>query len=493
MRTASGCQDGIDRGPLLSPKPQPTIEVTRKSMSPKTKTVLVVDDDEGMRDTLTAILKREYLILTAATGEEGLAILNRKDVDLILLDVRLPGMSGLELLTIVRENYSLVEVIMVSALSEVEVAVTAMKQGAYHYITKDFDYDGLRSLVRNALERQDLSRQLITLNAQVAEQGDRKFVLGPSKAMREIVDLAQKVARLPATVLIQGESGTGKELLARLLHRESGRGGAPFIAVNLAAIPRDLIESNLFGHERGAFTGAMRQQLGKFELAAGGTLFLDEIADLGLDLQAKLLRAIQEGEIERVGGTKQIKTEFRLVVATNVDLDRAVKEGKFRDDLYYRINVIPFKMPPLRERAADIPGLVELFLDRYNVRFRKQIRGISDSALKILMDQRWPGNIRELENLIERLVALTDKTTLTEEDLPFEYHLARLDDRPESKAELLQAACDTFERNFILRALERKEWNVSAAARYLGVPLSTLKHKMGRLEVREHAKRFRRA
>ena len=237
----------------------------------------------------------------------------------------------------------------------------------------------------------------------------------------------------------------------------------------------------------------MRQQLGKFELAAGGTLFLDEIADLGLDLQAKLLRAIQEGEIERVGGTKPIKTEFRLVVATNVDLDRAVKEGKFRDDLYYRINVIPFRMPPLRERAEDIPEFVELFLDRYNVRFRKQIRGISDSALKILMDQRWPGNIRELENLIERLVAVTDKTTLTEEDLPFEYHLARLDRRPESTAELLQAACDTFERNFILRALERQEWNVSAAARYLGVPLSTLKHKMGRLEVREHAKQFRRA
>ena len=462
-------------------------------MSPKPKTVLVVDDDEGMRDTLTAILKRQYRILTAATGEEGLAVLKREDVDLVLLDVRLPGISGLELLTIVKENYSLVEVIMVSALSEVEVAVRAMKQGAYHYITKEFDYDGLRSLVRNALERQDLSRQLITLNAQVAEQGDRTFMLGPSKAMREIVDLAQKVARLPATVLIQGESGTGKELLARLLHRESGREAAPFIAVNLAAIPRDLVESNLFGHERGAFTGAMRQQLGKFELAAGGTLFLDEIADLGLDLQAKLLRAIQEGEIERVGGTKPIKTEFRLVVATNIDLERAVKEGKFRDDLYYRINVIPFKMPPMRERAEDIPDLVQLFLDRYNVRFRKQIRGISDSTLKILADQPWPGNIRELENLIERLVAVTDKTTLTEEDLPFEYHLARLDRRPEGKAELLQAACDTFERNFILRALERTEWNVSAAARYLDVPLSTLKHKMGRLEVRGFAKRFGRA
>ena len=311
--------------------------------------------------------------------------------------------------------------------------------------------------------------------------------------LREIVDLAQKVARLPATVLIQGESGTGKELLARLLHRESGRGDAPFIAINLAAVPRDLVESTLFGHERGAFTGALRQQLGKFELAAGGTLFLDEIADLGLDLQAKLLRAIQEGEIERVGGTKLIKTDFRLVVATNVDLEQAVKEGKFRDDLYYRVNVIPFKMPPLRERVEDIPELVKLFLERYNVRFRKRLRDMSDSALKILMDHRWPGNIRELENLIERLVAVTDKTSIAAEDLPFEYHLARLDHRPEGKAELLQAACDTFERNFILRALERTEWNVSAAARYLDVPLSTLKHKMGRLDIRELAKRFRRA
>ena len=311
--------------------------------------------------------------------------------------------------------------------------------------------------------------------------------------MREIVDLAQKVARLPATVLIQGESGTGKELLARLLHRESGRGDSAFIAVNLAAVPRDLVESSLFGHERGAFTSAVRQQLGKFELAADGTLFLDEISDLGLDLQAKLLRAVQEGEIERVGGTKTIKTEFRLVVATNVDLYRAVKEGKFREDLYYRINVIPFRLPPLRERVEDIPELVKLFLGRYNARFRRQIRGISDSALKVLMDQAWPGNIRELENLVERLVALTDKTWLTEEDLPFEYHLSRLDRHPESKTLLLQAACDTFERNFILRALERTKWNVSGAARYLGVPLSTLKHKMGRLEIRELAKRFRRA
>ena len=224
-------------------------------MNPITKTLLVVDDDEGMRDTLHAILKRDYRVLMAVTGEEALTVLKKEGIDLILLDVRLPGINGLEVLKIARENYSLVEVIMVSAVNEVEVAVQAMKDGAYHYITKEFDYDGLRSLVRNALQRQDLSRQVISLSAQVADQNDREFVLGPSRVMREIVDLAHKVAKLPATVLILGQSGTGKELLARLLHRESGRMPAPFIPVNLAAIPRELAESTLFGHERGAFTG----------------------------------------------------------------------------------------------------------------------------------------------------------------------------------------------------------------------------------------------
>ena len=289
----------------------------------------------------------------------------------MLLDVRLPGISGFEVLRIVKENYSLVEVIMISAINEIETAVQAMKHGAYHYITKDFDYDQLRSLVRNASERQDLNRQVLTLSAQVADQTEREFIVGPSKMTRDIVDLVHKIAKLSATVLILGESGTGKELLARLIHREAGDPDAPFIAVNLAAIPRELAESTLFGHERGAFTGAHRQQLGKFELASNGTLFLDEIGDLRLDLQAKLLRAIQEGEIERVGGTKPIKTEFRLIAATNVDLEKAVKEGRFREDLYYRINVIPIKLPPLRERTEDIPQLAEFFLRRYNTRFRK--------------------------------------------------------------------------------------------------------------------------
>src|SRR5580765_8811174 len=387
-------------------------------MSHKLKTVLVVDDDEGMRDTLTAILKREYRVLRVGSGEAALPVLNREDVDLVLLDVRLPGISGFEVLRIVKENYSLVEVLMISAINEIETAVQAMKHGAYHYITKDFDYDQLRSLVRNASERQDLNRQVLTLSAQVADQTEREFIVGPSKMTRDIVDLVHKIAKLSATVLILGESGTGKELLARLIHRESGDRSNPFVAVNLAAIPKELVESTLFGHEKGSFTGAIRQQLGKFELASGGTLFLDEVGDLRIELQAKLLRAIQEGEIERVGGTHPIKTEFRLIAATNVDLDKAVKEGRFREDLYYRLNVIPVKLPPLRERSDDIPELATFFLQRYTGRFRKRINGITDATMAMLRKYWWPGNIRELENLIERLVAVSDKEFISEEDLP---------------------------------------------------------------------------
>jgi DNA-binding NtrC family response regulator len=461
------------------------------SLPPNPKTILVVDDDEGMRETLRAILRRDYRVLLAGSGEAGLDILKVEDVDLMLCDVRLPGMSGFDVLRAVKENYSLIEVIIISAINEVETAVQAMKHGAYHYITKDFEYDALHSLVRNASERQDLNRKVISLSAQVAEQTDREFAVGPSKVMRDIFDLVKKIGRTSATVLILGESGTGKELLARLIHRESRREYTAFISVNLAAIPADLVESTLFGHERGAFTGAYKQQLGKFELAARGTLFLDEIGDLRLDLQAKLLRAIQEGEIERLGGARPIKTDFHLIAATNVDLEKAVKEGRFREDLYYRINVIPIRMPPLRERLEDLPELVRLFVHRYNTKFRKQVSGLSGSAMKVLSSYWWPGNIRELENLIERLVAVTDKDVIDDEDLPYDYHLAPLGSQPQRGESLFQEASDTFERNFILRALERCDWNVTWTARYLGVPLSTLKHKMNRLEIRELAKRLR--
>jgi two-component system NtrC family response regulator len=461
-------------------------------MTPLPKTLLVVDDDEGMRDTLSAILRRQYRVLVVESAEAALAVLRREAVDLMLLDVRLPGMNGLELLKIVKDQHALVEVIVISAVNEIETAVQAIKLGAYHFITKDFEYEALRSLVANASERQDLNRRVITLSAQIDEQGDREFVVGPSQAMRLVMETVHKVARLSTTVLLLGESGTGKELLARMIHRLSDRADGPFIAVNLAAIPGDLIESTLFGHERGAFTGAIRQQLGKFELAAGGTLFLDEVGDLRPDLQAKLLRAIQEGEIERVGGTRPVKTDFRLVSATNADIERAVKEGRFREDLFYRLNVIPIRMPPLRERLEDVPELVRFFIRRHATRFRKPPMDIAESTLAILQGYWWPGNVRELENLIERLVAMNDKGRIEDEDLPLEYQFVDIDGSGSGQGvNRLEWAVNAFERSFILRSLERMDWNVTATARHLGVSLSTLKHRMARLNIREIARRVR--
>jgi DNA-binding NtrC family response regulator len=462
-------------------------------MSDRRKTILIVDDDEGMRETLTAMLRRDYRVLRAATGEFALQILEKEDVDLMLLDIRLPGISGFEVLKIVRENYPYIEVIVISVIKELDVAIEAMRYGAYHYMSKDFDLESVRALVANASERQDLSRDVLRLSTEVAEQQhDKEFVAGASRSTREILELVQKVAKLSATVLILGESGTGKELLARLIHRESGQPNAAFVAVNLAAIPRELVESTLFGHEKGSFTGAVRQQLGKFELANGGTLFLDEVGDLRYELQAKLLRAIQENEIERVGGTHPIKTNLRLIAATNIDLDKAVKEGRFREDLYYRLKVIPIRMPALRDRIEDLPALAQFFLRRYNLKFRKNIQGIAESTLQILSSYWWPGNIRELENLIERLVAVSDKEWITDEDLPYELHVAQLDKQEgPTTANLLDRAVSTFERNFIVRALEKSAWNVTATARSLGIPLSTLKFKMDKLEIRELARKIR--
>jgi len=456
------------------------------------KTLLVVDSDEEIREVLTAALRRDYRVLRAATGEAALQMMQKEDVDLMLLEVHLPGISGFEVLKIARENWPYVEVIAISNTKELDIAIEAMRHGAYHYISKEVDPEGIRTLFANAAERQDLSRDVTRLKEEVAEQNDREFVVGPSRSTRSVVELIQKVAKISATVLVLGESGTGKELLARLIHRESGRPTAPFVAVNLAAIPKELVESALFGHEKGAFTGAIRQQLGKFELAAGGTLFLDEIGDLKYELQAKLLRAIQEEEIERVGGTHPIKTDLRLIAATNVDLDKAVKEGRFREDLYYRLNVIPIRMPALRDRLEDLPELARFFLRRYNNKFRKNIQGIADSTLYILSSYWWPGNIRELENLIERLVAVSDKDWITDEDLPYELHVAKLDTQDHAATEnLLERALSTFERNFIVRALEKSSWNVTATSRALGIPLSTLKFKMDKLEIRQLARRIR--
>src|SRR5690349_2323319 len=353
------------------------------------KTVLVVDSDEASREALSGALRRDYRVLRTATGESAIHMAEREGVDVVLLDVTLPGINAIDVLKIVKENYPQIAVVVTSPVEELAVAIEAMRHGAFHYMAKNAGEDAVRTLVASACERQDQNRSFLRLSAELAEQGEREFVVGTSKVTRDIVDLVQRIAKRPATVLVLGESGTGKELLARLIHRQAGEPGAPFVAVNLAAIPKELIESTLFGHEKGSFTGALKQQIGKFELASGGTLFLDEVGDLRLDLQAKLLRAIQEGEIERVGGTHPIKTNFRLIAATNVDLEKAVKDGKFREDLYYRINVIPIKLPPLRERAEDIPQLAEFFLKRYNARFRKRIQGIADSTMNVLKKYWW--------------------------------------------------------------------------------------------------------
>ena len=307
------------------------------------------------------------------------------------------------------------------------------------------------------------------------------------------MELVQKVAKISATVLVLGESGTGKELLARLIHRESGRPNAPFVAVNLAAIPKELVESALFGHEKGAFTGAIRQQLGKFELAAGGTLFLDEIGDLRYELQAKLLRAIQEEEIERVGGTHPIKTDLRLIAATNVDLDKAVKDGRFREDLYYRLNVIPIRMPALRDRLEDLPELARFFLRRYNVKFRKNVQGIADSTLDILslvlVAREHPGAGEPHRAPRRRLGQGLDHGRGPARTSSMSRSSIRRIRRPTEN--LLERALSTFERNFIVRALEKSSWNVTATSRALGIPLSTLKFKMDKLEIRQLARRIR--
>src|SRR6188472_985884 len=455
------------------------------------KTLLVVDCDADIRDTLNSIFRQDFRVLRAATGEAALQMMEKEGVDLMMLDVRLPGVSGLEVLRIIKENHPFVEVVVISAMQEVDIAIEAMRFGAYHYISKDFDRQGVRSLMTNASERQDLSRSVLRLRAEVAEQTEREFVVGPSRTTRDIVDLVHKVAKLSATVLILGESGTGKELMARMIHRESGKPDAPFVAVNLAAIPKDLVESTLFGHEKGSFTGAIRQQIGKFELANGGTLFLDEIGDLRYELQAKLLRALQEDEIERIGGTHPIRTSFRLIAATNVDLQKAVKDGQFREDLFFRLNVIPVRMPALRDRIDDLPDLAHFFLRRYNVKFRKNVEGIAESTLSILRNYWWPGNVRELENLIERLVAISDKEWLTDEDLPYEFHMARIDANRPASSNLLEEAVSTFERNYILRALEKGGWNVTATARSLGIPLSTLKFKIQKFELQESVRKIR--
>ena len=382
--------------------------------------ILIIDDDQSLLESYTVLLEDEFQVSTAESGESGLDLLRHEDVHLVLLDVRLPGIDGIEVLRRIKALDENVDVIMITAVKNVRVAVEAIKLGAYDYIVKPFEIDEILSLLRRTLEHQSLLREVLYLRAEVDRYLEMGNIVGRSPKMRQIYDLIARVADTNATVLISGESGVGKELIARALHQQSQRRLNPFVAVNCAAISEHLVESELFGHERGAFTGAVEMHRGKFELANTGTLFLDEVGSLRLDLQAKLLRVLQEREFERVGGSKTIRTDVRIVAASNQDLRQMVADRTFRDDLFYRLNVIPVHVPPLRDRREDIPLLVNHFLTKYNKAFGRQVQGFTSEALALLTHYHWPGNVRELENVIERLVVISRHRILDVEDMPLD-------------------------------------------------------------------------
>jgi nitrogen regulation protein NR(I) len=475
-------------------------------MLPERKQILVVDDEPNLRRVLRAQLERDgYDVHTAEDGEQALALLHEHHIDLVITDLRMPKLDGMELLRRITALEDAMPVVMITAHGTVDTAVEALKMGAFDYITKPFDQEDVRTIVRKAVRTQDLSATEASRPSLVGGlEGGRYGIIGQSPSLLELYSVLDRVADTPTTVLVTGESGTGKELVARALHENSSRRDKPFIKVNCAAIPRDLMESELFGYERGAFTGAVGSKPGRFELASGGTLFLDEIGSIPVEMQVKLLRALQESEFERVGGVKTIRVDVRLVAATNTDLKREIAAGSFREDLYYRLNVVPMRLPPLRERREDIPLLVSHFVRKFDARLRKNVTGIEPDALSVLLEHPWPGNIRELENVIERAVLFCDGDKLRPSDLPNELHrtpeppLAAPTTKhtaPASPAasdglkEQVKAAMSRLERELIVKALEQTGGNVTHAARLLKISRKGLQLKMKELGLRERDER----
>jgi DNA-binding NtrC family response regulator len=453
-------------------------------------TVLVVDDEHGVRASIRAILDDTCDVLEAEDGAAALEILRSRDVDLVMLDQRMPGEPGLDVLTRVKAADPSTIVVLATAVHDVRTAVEALRRGAYDYLTKPFDVDDILLLVQRALEKRALEREVLCLRSALAPSrlgttSGFEGIVGRHPEMVRIYQLVTQISSTPTTVLVLGESGTGKELVARAIHTLSPRRSQPFVAVNVAAIPETLIESELFGHEKGAFTGAHARRLGRFELAHGGTLFLDEIGSLRLDLQAKLLRALQEREIERIGGMRTVAVDVRVVAATNANLRQAVRDRTFRDDLYYRLNVVPVHVPPLRDRREDIPLLIDHFVRKIARECNRDVRAVSAGALEVLARYDWPGNVRELENVIHRAVVLARGPVVQLQDVPLDVAM------PETGSALtgdtglpLREACDQFERQYVLRVLERVNWNVSRAARLLGVHRNTVLAKLATWGVR---------
>ena len=444
------------------------------------KRILIVDDEPSIRMVLRAHLTRSgYDVTATENGAEAIAMLRNEDYHLVVSDLRMPIVGGMELLNHCNETYPGLPVILITAHGTVDSAVEAIKKGAQDYVTKPFDSDELMPIIEKALRTEEKGRTNLHEDA-----AGRFKIIGQTARMHKIYAMIEKVARSPTTALITGESGTGKELVARALHEHSDRASAPFIQVNCGAIPESLFESELFGHEKGAFTGAVAAKPGKFELADGGTLFLDEVGELPKDMQVKLLRVLQDGQFERVGGVRSMSVDVRLVAATNRVLETEVKEGRFREDLFYRLNVIPIQIPPLRERADDIPLLVEHFIAKFNKRLNTEVEGVSPDALAALLAHTWPGNIRELENLIERSVLLTEDTILTMGDLPglTPSNLGRVEAPPDAEEmglkEYVRVYTTKLERARIQRVLEEEDSNVTRASKKLGISRKSLQMKM---------------
>ncbi len=454
------------------------------------KQILIADDEPNLRRVLGAQLARDgHEVHLVGDGGEAMNVLSDNHIDLLICDLKMPVMDGMALLRHALALHPHLPVIMITAHGTVDNAVEALKTGAFDYITKPFDQSELRLIVRKALRTQDLSARDAT-----SAQGDlncRYGIIGQSAAIGEVYSVIERVADSPTTVLVTGESGTGKELVARALHESSSRKERPFIKVNCAAIPRELIESEFFGHERGAFTGAVASKPGRFELASGGTLFLDEIGSIPLETQVKLLRALQEAEFERVGGVRTLKVDVRLVAATNTDLKKQIDAGTFREDLFYRLNVVGVRLPALRERVGDIPLLVDHFIEKYNQRLGKQLTGISSDALSLLTAYAWPGNIRELENVLERAVLFADGERIFAEHLPnelLEVRGAAQESGTEAEVglkEQVRAAVNQLERQLIYRALEQMNGNVTHTARVLKLSRKGLQLKMKELGLRD--------
>ncbi|MBI4713179.1 MAG: sigma-54-dependent Fis family transcriptional regulator [Planctomycetes bacterium] len=443
--------------------------------------LLSVDDEPGVLASLQAIFEGDYNFITASDGNRALEILDTHDIPVAVIDLGLPDISGLNLLKRIKESHPALECIMLTANTALTSGIEAMKLGAYDYLVKPFDVEHIQVVVRNALEKGQLAQEICYRRMDDASK-DRP-IIGRHPLMRKLSDWVEQVAPSDVTALIIGESGTGKELVARAIHRKSPRQNKPFIAVNCGAIPAELTESELFGHEKGAFTGAERQKPGKFELANHGTIFLDEISVLPFGLQSKLLRVLQEKNIERVGGTKLISLDVRVVAATNVDLKQLSKEGKFREDLYYRLNIVPVALPPLRDRKSDVPFLVEHFLGVYNRKYQKNITGIPKRLMSRFMDYRWPGNIRELENVIQRLMLVSGGDTLSLKQLPLELAggVCWLEEGDVSAT--LDKAVAGFEREYITAVLEKSNYRMSEVSERLGIHRNTLGVKIKQLGI----------